>query len=756
MKIFGLEVNASSEVAKLREAVTHYSRALEDVGWTSMSNAGEMQSPMYGGKSFCEIIRRCRTLYNCSALVGRWCNVTSEFVFGEGVSMPTCSDEKVQEIVSKFWDDKDNQASLTGYLAQIKLSDKLQYEGNLFFALFTDDAGDVRVRVLDTLEIADVICDPDDRSRPLFYKVRVVRKNFNFQSGTYTIDSVRFKYYPDISVPKGTFNDYGIPDSQLVTDAAIYHVKINCDINDKFGIPDVFRGDDWVKAHKDMASDLATLINALSQLAWKKKVKGNASQVAAIRNALQTKMTLSNIRPATAATQIENESIDTSPINTPTGGAVIGEKGLKQMALQVCAASGLPYHIFGDPDNSNLATTKSLELPLIKKFAKYQRLWIDIHGTILLYQIERKIDLGILPGSVEYNEKTNRDVYATELDLTIDEDFPPILEEDLLPLAQALSTAKQGNMVSDKTAATQFLMGANINNIEDELKEIETDKEKRKKEAAEIGGSVFPPGSFGNEPAKAKSAPESEDGKTVKEDAIGVAPRDKAARLAGKNNLVLQRMNGYKRVLQGHYRMFQNKVKESMHIDGTGSQFSGHIDNLSGHLKRLKDGMSIASHEYFGIASDIGSKYTQAHIREARLQEAGFNRRDFVQRKTEWNDLFLEKSFIPDIERKIMETVRMPYESKSDFETAVSEAMASLEARVGMYAGAFWIVEEQAVKEAGTGTGLMVKFVGADDDSTCEGCKEAMEGGPYPIESAPEPGSHQCHSNCRHALQIVS
>jgi len=64
-------------------------------------------------------------------------------------------------------------------------------------------------------------------------------------------------------------------------------------------------------------------------------------------------------------------------------------------------------------------------------------------------------------------------------------------------------------------------------------------------------------------------------------------------------------------------------------------------------------------------------------------------------------------------------------------------------------------VEEAAVKEAGQGTGVMVNFVGADDNATCDGCAEAMEGNPYLIDEAPEPGSHECDGRCRHALQIA-
>ena len=45
-------------------------------------------------------------------------------------------------------------------------------------------------------------------------------------------------------------------------------------------------------------------------------------------------------------------------------------------------------------------------------------------------------------------------------------------------------------------------------------------------------------------------------------------------------------------------------------------------------------------------------------------------------------------------------------------------------------------------------------FVGPDDSSTCEGCEDAVNGNPYTIDDAPEPGDFECGSRCRHLLQL--
>ena len=48
-----------------------------------------------------------------------------------------------------------------------------------------------------------------------------------------------------------------------------------------------------------------------------------------------------------------------------------------------------------------------------------------------------------------------------------------------------------------------------------------------------------------------------------------------------------------------------------------------------------------------------------------------------------------------------------------------------------------------------------VNWVGPDDEETCEGCRKAFEGNPYPIDEAPKPGSFECGKKCRHVLQII-
>ena len=736
MRIFGVDIIASKEITRLREENSVYARTLEDIGWNNLSLDTSQKDIFPQG--FKKVLSECKKFFYLNPLAGHWVHLTTDFVFGEGISAPKCENELVQAEIDSFWNDPDNAMALTSYSSQKFLSDKLQYEGNLFFVLFTDTVGNVRVRVLNAAEVGDIINDDEDRMRVNFYKVANVKRKYNFASDGFDVGNVEFIYYPDVS--NINLGDFGVPASKLV-DASILHIKVNCDINDKFGVPELYRGIDWIRAHKNMAEDMATLVKSLSTLAWKKKIKGTPAQVAALRAAAHSKADFSNRNPSAGSTQYENEGVDTTPINTPTGGVVIGEKGMRQLKLMVCAASGIFEHYFGDPSTGNLATAYSMELPMVKKFSSYQQLHQGIYKSILMHQINKKIELGILPlGSVEYDAKTRRNKVVYNEPIIIDADFPPIVDKDPKVTAEALKIGKDARLIGNESAARVFLSALKINNIDQEIKDIDF-----------TPPTVVPFGQPQSTPVE-KIKPEV----PIKE-AVSKPDVKAAARLAKKNNYLLSRMEAYRKALSHNFGLLKSTVKRGAKIAGESGRMVGDIPNLVEALVTFKENMLTAAEEHFPIAVDIGAKFTQSHLKNAMLKEAkkSTNLNGLLSQKLDWNRKYVTSSLVPDLKESIDKALKSSYITEKEFAKAIDESMNAFDGRVEQYVGAFWNVEEAAVKEAGAGTGLMVNFVGADDDSTCEGCNEAMAGNPYPIEDAPQPGDHECHGNCRHALQIL-
>lgn len=762
MGLFGIKFLKESEFKELREEMSMYKRQIEDVGWINFSTDPTNAMMSLIPEGFKQMLRNCKLLYYKNPLAGLWVHLTTHFVFGEGVSEPKSKDPEIQKAIKAFWNDKDNKKTISSFIAQQLISNKIQYEGNLFFVLFDDEVGNVKVRLMNVDEVEDIIMDPEDRNRPIFYKVRKIDRKFSFLSNSYSFSNKGFVYYPSVD----NFNpqDYSVPAERLM-DARIYHAKINCDINDKFGIPELYRGSDWVKAHKDMAGDLATLIKALSQYAFKKKVKGTATQVSALANAMNSKISLSNIKNTAGQTQVENEGIDLQAIDIKTGGVKVGTDGLRQMKLMVCAASGIFEHYFGDPSTGNLATAKTMELPMVKKFVAYQSFWTDIFVDLINYMLNKKVEAGQLTGKVIEDIKARRVIVQGEEDREIDVDFPPILESDLKEWSDAMSTAQDANLIPEDTAAEQFMLAANINNIEEELGELQAQRDRKKQEAVDKFNMENALPNDPNNPAKLnRTVPPVKKVDLKVKEAIETPKKRIDVRSEKKRNFVLQKMNGYRKVISGHFKTLLSEVKENAKASGHTGRVVGHVPGFYESLNKFVEGIREAAKEYYPIAITIGEKYMQSvlkdlkpHIKiEETLYEARGRAKTVLHERLQWNDNYLMDSLEPAMIMKFEKTIRDSYDTEDDFREALTKAVTSFEGRVEQYVGAFWTVEQNAVKEAGQGTGVMVNFVGPDDGHTCEGCDDAVNGNPYPINEAPIPGEQECLGRCRHALQVVT
>ena len=171
--------------------------------------------------------------------------------------------------------------------------------------------------------------------------------------------------------------------------------------------------------------------------------------------------------------------------------------------------------------------------------------------------------------------------------------------------------------------------------------------------------------------------------------------------------------------------------------------------------------MQASAKKFFPEAIAIGSQFLVKHLKESaevrklKLTEAAKDLGDLLGERLDWNEKYLTENFGPAVEGKLLNTLRQPYKNDRQLKIATGVALETFESRVEQYVGAFWTVEEAAVRSAGQGTGLKVNFVGPVDSVTCPGCDSAVAGNPHDIDDAPLPGEQDCLGRCRHALQII-
>ncbi|MEU4574838.1 hypothetical protein [Nonomuraea sp. NPDC023979] len=294
-----------------------------------------------------------------------------------------------------FLDDVGNRRTLTGDQAHEELERALYTDGNVFLALFTNPrTGRVQVRTLPWDEITDVVCNPEDRSEPWFYR-REWWEDRRTESGMQQIRKVAYYpalgYNPTVKPRRLTFPHYG--DSTLadvVWDAPVYHAKVNSQLGWKFRIPDSYSAVDWARAYKDFLTDWATLIKALSRFAWRLTSKGSKQSQARAKLAAAPSTDRYSGEPQRAgATALLTPEMALEAV--PKSGATIDSESGRPLAAMVAAALDVPVTmLLGDPGTTGArATAETLDTPTERSMELRRSVWNEAHKRILDYVIDQ-------------------------------------------------------------------------------------------------------------------------------------------------------------------------------------------------------------------------------------------------------------------------------------------------------------------------------------------------------------------------------
>lgn len=383
------KLSYEQEIETLNERFAELELALEDRDWQKLDG----QDGKEFSRNYQQTINHwARLMWTKNPLIKRAVYTQTSYVFGQGINIEA-EDERVNEVIQEFLNDKKNRTELTEHQARMTKETELQLFGNLFFVFFVNKAtGQVRVRTLPSNEITDVITNPDDAKEPWYYRRDYVEQEFLDKWGTRR-SKHKTVYYPDWRVD----NPRKFVGGQPVEDAFVYHVSVNKLSDQKFGTSEVYSALDWAKAYNHFLEDWATIVRAHSKFAWRIVTKGQGK--AGIKKAKDklhsnyaeggTKET--NPAPPAGGTWISSGNERLEPIKT-SGAQAKAEDG-DRMIHMVSAGTGIFYHyLVGDPSTGNLATAKSMERPMEIQFKDRQALWKSIYTEILNFVIFKAVE----------------------------------------------------------------------------------------------------------------------------------------------------------------------------------------------------------------------------------------------------------------------------------------------------------------------------------------------------------------------------
>jgi hypothetical protein len=381
----------STEYAALREAVSDVSRQVEDLGWIRLDGSGPGQGLDDTAERRADLIRRSRLYRKRSPLAKQAFRLLSHYVLGQGVTLRANNKPIIARVIDEMWENPVNRRAFTSHAAMVEALDTIWTDGGLFIVLFPDTGkGTLEMSTLDPLTITDVILDPDNWRIPRYYRAKRSALRYDFASGTYiqSADVGEFTYYQDWKYKPGAGDDR--PAS--VEKGLVYHVAP--DRRGKFGEPELAAGLDWLRAHREWVEDRATISKAAAAVAWKKKRKGPASDVASELERLKSSLARpvnnaweSNPPPASGSWVVENENSTLEWVKTDTGagGAHNDERIIRMM---FGASVGVMNHYFGDEAQANLATATAMELPMLKAYEAWQKFLTDVITDLLDFALE--------------------------------------------------------------------------------------------------------------------------------------------------------------------------------------------------------------------------------------------------------------------------------------------------------------------------------------------------------------------------------
>jgi hypothetical protein len=176
--------------------------------------------------------------------------------------------------------------------------------------------------------------------------------------------------------------------------------------------------------------------------------------------------TVNKLPTATASTIVENgEGVANEALEIKQNPEIF-TRIADLLLQQVASGSDKMKHYFANPENANLATATSMELPMMKDFVRQQKNFLGILTRVLSFCVMKYIeknqsdslmqqvdDAGYVYDPSKKQEYVAQVSRLTLSNLNISAYSPKLLDKQDLPFAQAIVAAKNAGIITDKAAS---------------------------------------------------------------------------------------------------------------------------------------------------------------------------------------------------------------------------------------------------------------------------------------------------------------
>lgn len=424
---------------RLEESLAQLRR--EDTGWALIGADGDVEPDHAALVSAANLVRAASGM---NPLMVRAKNIRSAYVWGSGVTIAApdngaeAGHQDVSAVVDAYIGDEGNQKAVFGSTARIELEHDNFCDGNVFFAHWANPlTGEVKVRTIPFDEVTDKITAPGDRTTTWYYLRQWVEQLPHEQSPR-TMQA----WYPDLDFdpvtkpqtlqgkpvmwPGTTIPGYG-------SGAAVYHMLVNpIGRHRKWGVGDGYAARPWAFAYKEFLEDTKALYRALAKIAHVISVKSDRTQA----QRMAAGQAAGPAGGTVYGTEIQSSTPSYSGIDPKMG---------RPYAAMVASAVGVAVTILtADPGQEGArAVAETLDKPLRLTFEARQELWAAFIRSSIRYRIKMAVRAprGELKGRVEQVRDRTEVVFTDSTDPTVQVDFPPIEDDNLTVLMEAITKA---------------------------------------------------------------------------------------------------------------------------------------------------------------------------------------------------------------------------------------------------------------------------------------------------------------------------
>ena len=421
------EYEEPTDADRLQEAAAQVAQFIdeaEELAWTALDHYAEHGPREQRAAVRARLISQSRIAFGRDPVAGAEAMHLANFTFSRGVPKPQAKEPKVQEIFDEAWDDPVNQEALTGFEAQRKLSNDLVTSANLFALGFAAN-GKFRVGFKPPEQVKEIVTDPEDANRALYYLTHHRRREWDFEQDQWKTPQIGeepkktyYAHWRNVDAYEEEAGERGEeitrPPQDKLGEGECYHVRINRVGQTQFGTPPWARTLRFYSGLNRLTEARIAMAQAAAAFIGKRVTKGGPAQVqkaaaSVLRQAGDLAATLKSpeptgppLQPPPRAASIfnENEAHSLQPLSLNSGGP--GAQADAQIVrAPLAAASGFGQHYLGDASNANLATATTLELPALMQVSAWQETFEQLYRWFCDRCLEEAVRSGRLGGATE-------------------------------------------------------------------------------------------------------------------------------------------------------------------------------------------------------------------------------------------------------------------------------------------------------------------------------------------------------------------